>query len=34
MLFLDELISHLNSRFSEIQKKAIMGMKIVPSVYR
>ena len=31
--FLDELISHLNSRFSEIQKKAIMGMRIVSSVF-
>ena len=30
--FLDELISHLNSRFSDIQQKAIMGMRIVPSV--
>lgn len=30
--FLDQLISHLNSRFSDIQQKAIMGMKIVPSV--
>lgn len=30
--FLDQLICHLNSRFSDIQQKAIMGMKIVPSV--
>lgn len=30
--FLDQFISHLNSRFSDIQQKAIMGMKIVPSV--
>jgi SepF-like predicted cell division protein (DUF552 family) len=30
--FLDELIAHLNSRFSNIQQKAIMGMTTVPSV--
>lgn len=30
--FLDELLTHLNSRFSNIQQKAIMGMTIVPSV--
>ena len=30
--FLNQLISHLNSRLSDIQQKAIMGMKIVPSV--
>ena len=30
--FLDQLISHLNSQFSDIQQKAIIGMKIVPSV--
>ena len=30
--FIDQLISHLNSRFSDIQQKAIMGMKIVPSL--
>lgn len=31
--FLDELIFHLNFCFSEIQQKAIMEMKIVPSVF-
>ena len=30
--FLDELISHLRSRFSTIQEKAIKGMTLVPSV--
>lgn len=30
--FLDELINHLKSRFSDVQQKAIMGMTIVPSV--
>ena len=30
--FLDKLLSHLESRFSDIQQKAIDGMKIVPSV--
>ena len=29
--FLDKLLSHLESRFSDIQQKAINGMKIVPS---
>ena len=30
--FLDELIAHLQSRFSDIQQKAVMGLRIVPSV--
>ena len=30
--FLDELISHLKSRFSDLQEKAIMGIILVPSV--
>ena len=32
--FLDELIAHLKSHFSDIQQKAIMGMTIVPSVLK
>ncbi len=30
--FLDQLITHLESRFSDIQQKAIQGMRLVPSV--
>ena len=30
--FLDELVSHLKTRFSNLQEKAIMGMTLVPSV--
>ena len=30
--FLDEMIAHINSRFSEIQKKAMMALSLVPSV--
>ena len=30
--FLDGLVSHLESRFSNFQKRAIMGMEFVPSV--
>ena len=30
--FLDTLLSHLESRFSDIQQKSVNGMKIVPSV--
>ena len=30
--FLDELIAHLQSHFSDIQQKAVMGMRIVPTV--
>ena len=30
--FLDELISHLETRFSDIQQKAIRGMRLVPTV--
>ena len=30
--FLDELLSHLDYRFSEIQEKALIGMKLVPTV--
>lgn len=30
--FLDQLVSHLETRFSNIQQNAIMGMTIVPSV--
>ena len=30
--FLDELISHLKTRFSDLQQNAIMGMTLVPSV--
>ncbi len=30
--FLDELITHLESRFSDVQQKAIQGMRLVPSV--
>ncbi len=29
---LDEIIAHINSRFSEIQKKAMMALPLVPSV--
>ncbi len=30
--FLDALLSHLDSRFSDIQEKALIGMKLVPTV--
>ncbi len=30
--FLDEMIAHINTRFSEIQKKAMMALSPVPSV--
>ena len=30
--FLDELISHMGSRFSDIQQKAVQGMRLVPTV--
>ena len=31
--FLDDMISHLNNRFSDVQRKAIMALSIVPSVF-
>ena len=30
--FLDEMIAHINSCFSEIQKKAMLALSLVPSV--
>ena len=30
--FLDELVSHLKTCFSDLQEKAIMGMTLFPSV--
>ena len=31
--FFDDMISHLNNRFSDVQHKAIMALSIVPSVF-
>ena len=31
--FFDDMISHLNNRFSDVQRKAIMALSIVPSVF-
>ena len=31
--FFDDMISHLNNRFSDVQRKAIMAQSIVPSVF-
>ena len=33
ILFFDDIISHLNNRFSDVQRKAIMALSIVPSVF-
>ena len=30
--FLDEMIAHMNTRFSEIQKKAMMALSLISSV--
>ena len=30
---LDDMISHLSNRFSDVQRKAIMALSIVPSVF-
>ena len=32
--FLDELVSHIDQRFSDIQQKVVMGLNIVPSVIK
>ena len=32
--FLDELVSHIDHRFSDIQQKVVMGLNIVPSVIK
>ena len=31
--FIDDMISHLNNTFSDVQHKAIMALSIVPSVF-